>query len=505
MKKIYITAILLVGIVIVVNLLSSEFHFRLDLTEDHQYTLSLATKELLTNLEEPVTVKAYFTANMPPSIAKARTDFQELLVEYAARSKGMIQYEFIDPAESPQVENDAMKGGIQPIMINVREKDQTKQQKAFLGAVVTLGEKQEVLPYLPPNYPIEYGLSSAIKKLSVDVKPSVGFVQGHGEPSLADMQQLMAQLDVLYTPVAVSLNDSSNIPSDIKTLVLIRPIDSLSGPHLKKLDDFLSAGGRLVVALNSVTGNLQASQGFKTPTGVEAWLATRGVTINPDFVVDAKCASVTLQQQTPFGVMQSQVPFPYLPIVSRFNDHPVTQGLEAVVFQFASPITYSNPDTTLRFTPLAFSSARAGLQPAPVFFDIQKQWTEADLPLSDIVMAAALEGKISGGSETKMMIVADGDFIVNGSGQQAQRLTPDNVNLVSNAIDWLTDDTGLIELRTKGTIARPIEEMEDGTRAIIKYTNFLLPLLMVLFYGLYRFQRNRIRRLKRMAENYEEA
>lgn len=505
MRKIYLTTVLLIGIVVVINLLSSEFHFRFDLTEDRQYTLSRATRDILSNLEEPVTVKAYFTSNMPPSVAKAKTDFQELLVEYAARSGGMVQYEFIDPAESPQQENDAMKAGIQPIMINVREKDQSKQQKAFLGAMVTLGEKQEVLSYLPPNYPVEYGLSSAIKKLSIDVKPSIGFVQGHGEPPLSEMQELMAQLDVLYQPVGVSLSDSNNISSDIKTLVLIRPTDSLPGSQLEKLDRFLASGGRLVVALNSVTGNLQASQGFKTTTGVEGWLSTRGISIAPDFVVDAKCASVTLQQQTPFGIMQSQIPFPYLPIASKYGDHPITQGLEAVVFQFASPITYTRPDTSLRFTPLIFSSARAGLQSAPVFFDVQKDWTESDLPLSDIILAAAVEGKLAGSTPSKMVVISDGDFIVNGSGQQAQRLTPDNINLVSNAIDWLTDDTGLIELRTKGTIARPIEEMQDGTRLIIKYVNFLLPLVLVLVYGLYRFQRNRIRRLKRMADNYEEA
>lgn len=503
MKKIYITTILVIFIVIVVNLLGNEFHFRLDLTEDNQYTLSDATEDILDDLEEPVMVKAYFSENMPPSIAKSRRDFQELLVEYAAKADGMLQYEFIDPGSSEAVANEAMQNGIQSIVISVREKDESKQQKAFMGALISMGDKREVLGYIPPDYPIEYGLSSAIKKISIDAKPRIGFLQGHGEPSLYELQQAQAQLSVLYNPVAVTLSDTTDIPSDLKTLVVIRPTDTVRVEDFARLDAFLARGGRMVVALNRVDGNLQTAQGTTISTGFEGWLAKKGLTIEPNFIVDARCASVTAQQQTPFGMMQTQMPFPYLPIAGKFTDHPITKGLEAMLFQFASQVVFAG-DTSTRFTPLVFSSERSNILPAPIFFDINKQWTEADLPLSAITIGGTLEGRLSGSAVSKMVVVGDGDFVVNGYGQQAQRLSPDNVNFLSNAVDWLTDDTGLIELRTKGTTGRPIDEMEETTRTILKYTNFLLPLVLVLTYGLIRFQRNRMRRLRRMSENYEE-
>ncbi|MBL7865267.1 MAG: hypothetical protein JNK10_10340, partial [Cyclobacteriaceae bacterium] len=98
----------------------------------------------------------------------------------------------------------------------------------------------------------------------------------------------------------------------------------------------------------------------------------------------------------------------------------------------------------------------------------------------------------------------DGDFMVSGSRQQGRSLQPDNVSLLVNAIDWLSDDTGLIDLRTKGVTSRPIAQLEDSTKTIIKYANFLLPILLVVGYGLVRMQQNRMTRLKRMAENYEE-
>jgi ABC-type uncharacterized transport system involved in gliding motility auxiliary subunit len=285
----------------------------------------------------------------------------------------------------------------------------------------------------------------------------------------------------------------------MNTLVVIRPTDSIPPAHFGKLDAFLTRGGSLVLAVNRVNGDLQNAYGMEVKTGMETWLMGKGVELVPDFVIDAKCGAVQVQQQTPFGMMSTQMAFPYIPIAGKFADHPVTKGLETAIFQFASTVRYIG-DTSKMFTPLVLSSDKSGSVPAPVMFDINKQWTENDLPMSGIVLAAAVEGKISGQTPSRMVVVGDGDFPINGQ----QRIQPDNVNLISNAIDWLADDTGLIELRTKGVSSRPIDEMEDSTKTVIKYTNFGLPLLFVLLYGVIRFQRNRMKRLRRMSENYEE-
>jgi gliding-associated putative ABC transporter substrate-binding component GldG len=504
MKKLYITTGLVIAIVIAVNLLSHEFHFRADLTDEKQYTLSKATKDILNELEEPVTVKAYFSKDLPANIAKTRQDFQELLIEYSNRADGMIQYEFINPNESESIENGAMQQGIQPVMISVREKDQMKQQKAFLGATIALDEKTEVIPFVQPGSAMEYELSTAIKKISVDEKPSVGFLQGHGEASVTEMQQLVEQLSVLYNATDVTLTDSTDIPTTIKTLAIVRATDSIPSSHLAKLDAFLARGGRMAIAINTVNGNLQNAYGSATSTGLEAWLAAKGIEVQSNFVVDAKCGSVTLQQNQGFFTMQTQVAFPYIPIVGKFAEHPITTGLETVLLEFASTVQYRG-DSTKKFAPLILTSDKSNALPAPQYFDIQKQWTEADLPQQNLVMGAAVEGKISGNVDTKLVVFADGDFPVNGGGQQARKQQPDNINLLSNAIDWLSDDTGLISLRTKGVTSRPIDELEDSTKTALKYTNFLLPILLVIGYGIVRSQQNRIKRFKRMSENYEEA
>ena len=82
-----------------------------------------------------------------------------------------------------------------------------------------------------------------------------------------------------------------------------------------------------------------------------------------------------------------------------------------------------------------------------------------------------LKEKLPDQTDAKLVVIGDGDFAVNGQGQQAQQLTPDNVNLLVNAVDWLSDDTGLIELRTRGITSRMLDQIEDGKKNFLKWLN----------------------------------
>jgi len=495
------SVIIVVGITLVLNLISEQLYLRFDFTEDNQYTLSNATKDILKELTYPVTVTAYFSKDLPPDIERTRQDFRDLLIEYNNRSGGMVVYEFIDPGKDDKLEQEALQNGIQPVMINVREKDQMKQQKAFLGALIQLGEKKEVMPFIQPGTAMEYSLSTAIKKISIESKPSIGLLQGHGEPSIAELSQVNEGLSILFNFEPVTITDTTKIPGRIKTLVLIRPIDSIPIPVFREIDKFMENGGRVLVAMNRVDGDLRNSYGKVLNTGLEGWLRGKGIEVKPDFIVDASCGSVTVQQRQSNFTFSSNVSFPYLPVIKSFADHPITKGLEAAILQFPSSIEYFG-DSTKTFTPIATTSEKSGSYSAPLYFNIEKKWTENDFPLKHITVGAVLEGNFGSSELNKMVIISDGDFIVNGSGRQARQLQPDNVNLFVNSIDWLTDDTGLIELRTKGITARPIKELEASKKAFLKYLNFLLPIILVIIYGVFRMQQKRNLRIKRLEENY---
>ena len=180
-RKLYTYILLAIGIVILVNILSSRYFLRADFTSDNKYTLSKATKDIVRSLDEPVTVTAYFTKDLPQAIVQTKNEFKELLIEYANLSKGNLVYEFVSPNDEPELEQELGQKGIAPRILNVREKDQNVQKTVYLAAVIKYGNKEEILPLILPGAAMEYDLSTAIKTVVVEDKPFVGFIQGHGE------------------------------------------------------------------------------------------------------------------------------------------------------------------------------------------------------------------------------------------------------------------------------------------------------------------------------------
>ena len=491
MKKMNVITRLLIffAILIVINLISEKLFFRLDFTEDKRYTLSEATKQTLQGLEDVITITVYFTEDLPPQLLSTRKDFENLLIEYEKMSGGNIVYKFTNPNESPQQENEAQQNGISPIIINVTKSDQVKQLRAYMGAMLQMGEKTESIPIIQPGSGMEYGLTTAIKKLAITDKPKIAFVQGHGEPSLNELTQFHRQLSVMYDPETFTITDTTNIPVYYKALVIINPVDTIPENHFRKIDRYLESNGNLFIAFSNLTGEL--NQGiFRTAPdiGINNWLQSKGVSIGKMVIIDANSASIGVQQrQGPF-VINTQVKFPYFPIIGDFSDHPISEGLESLLLPLVSPVI-AQGDSSVNVTILAQTSENSGLVSAPVYIDINKQWTLGDFRDDPQPVAIALEGKIGNANQARMVVVSNGNFIVNGTGQNAQQLNPDNVNFASNIIDWLSDDTGLIDLRTKGITNRPLKQLEDGEKAVIKYANVFAPILLILMYAFIRKQR----------------
>ncbi|MFA3784019.1 GldG family protein [Melioribacteraceae bacterium 4301-Me] len=502
-KKVRITLLLIFGVLILLNIIASKFFVRLDFTEDKRYSLSDATKNILKNLHDPITVTAYFSENLPPNIAQVRQDFRDLLVEYANKSGNMIVYEFVNPNETQESEIKAQQAGIRPIMINVRERDQIKQQRAYLGTVVQMGDKQEVIPFIQPGAAMEYDLSTTIKKLTVKNKPWIGFLTGNGEPSINEMPQLKEQLDILYNIDSVKIKADSTIPEKFKTLVIISPKDSLTEGQFTVLDNFLARGGNILVAYSAVDANMSTAMGNQVKSNFGDWLKKKGIEVDKNFLIDANCSTVMVKQQQGMFIFQTPVKFPYLPVINSFAKNPITEGLESVMLIFASPLKFNSLDTSIKITPIAFSSKKSGTEKPPVYFNAARSWSSADFTMGSLPVAAIAEGKLAGNKNSKLVVIGSGQFIINGSGQNAQQLEPDNVNFVSNAIDWLSDDTGLVQLRTKGVTARPIDpSLEDSTKTLLKYLNFLIPIFLVIGYGIFRYQMNLKKKNKLISENY---
>lgn len=499
---------LIVGILVNLNVLATQGVWRFDLTENNRYTLSAASRDIARGLDDPVTVRAYFSDDLPPQLARAEEQLRNLLDEFRAYAGGNLEYEFVNPNESDETERAAQEAGIRPVMIDVRERDQMTQRRAYLGAVFRYGEQREVVPVIRPGAALEYTIASTVKQLTAERKPQVGLLQGHGEPSQQAMPQLMQELRKRYRVTTVSGIDTAGVPPETEVLLVVAPSQPLSTDELVAIDQYIMRGGRAVFALNRVRTNLQFGTGRPLETGLETLLARYNLPVNPTLVRDQNATTVQVsRQQGPFNVI-NQIRYPYIPQITTFADHPVTTGLETVSMEFVSSIDTTQADSSQTLTVLARSSARAGEARGMFNLDPMREWTAADFSAAGIPVAALIEGPFSSayadvdtvavdvteGQPTALAVIGDGDFIVNGEGQQQQLLPEDNVSLMLNSIDYLADDTGLIALRTKGVTNRPLAVLEASTRTLLKYLNVFVPILLVVGYGVVRYQRRQARR-----------
>jgi len=490
------------AIVLVVNVFSYFYFFRIDLTKDRRYTLSDATKDILSSLKKPITVTAYYTENSIPVIARARADLKAILTEYAARSGNKVVYNFVNPNKNDSLEAIAKKNGITPFPVQIREKDEMKSVKVYLGAVIKMGDKTDVLPIIDPNSSLEYALSNSIKKLSINKKPWLGLLQGNGEPGMDEIAQVGQSVSSLHVFQPVKLNDSLPIMQEYNTLALVAPKDTFRPGQLRQLDAFLARGGRLLICYNGLNPDLRNGVGRLDNIGLTKWLADKNIILDNKYVVDARCGSITVPEN--MGGMQynAQVSFPYLPLITNFSGHPVTKDLHSVMFPFTADITFTGDTNKVKFTPLAFSSDESGLKETPIQFEISHKWQKEEFPLGNLVVAAAVSG-LNGNKDSRLILISNDEFIINGKeteNQKPHQLEEDNIDLFSNSVDWLSDNTGLIDLRSKVLKFSPIKDVSDNEKTFLKYFNFLLPILLVLLYGIIRMQVKKRIRTKRMEE-----
>lgn len=478
-------ALLLVVAVVLVNLIGQRFKFRLDLTDDHRYSLSDATLKLLKDLPEAVTVTAWFTEEMPPDLAVARQDMKDLLVEYAARSKGNVVFEFIDPGKADSLEAKARQEGIQQLLATTREKDKAENLRIYMGATVRMGDRKAVIPVIQQGSALEWTVSSAIKEVSIVEKPVVGLLQGHGEPPMEALSQLVQNLNVMYTVQTMAVYDTVPVHDRFAALLIIDPQDSIPPAQLARIKDHLNKGRGVVLAYTPVLSDLGGSPVLDLRrTGIEAWLQGLGMELEPRIITDARCNQVQVMQQLGNFQMPVPVAFPYFPVISSFAEHPVTAGLDVVTYQFCSPLA-PTADSSAHFTPLLFTSEKSNAVEAPQFIDLARQWNDGDFPRGPLTVGAEVQVG-DGAQRGKLIVFTNGGFATTGMGRSPQPLPQGNIDLVVNAVDHATGSNDLLGLRGKAVEYRPLDTISDARRLTLKWMNLMVPIALAITYGLLR-------------------
>lgn len=528
-KDTLIKIAIIIGIIIVVNVISKRVFTRVDLSKNKSYTLSTISKDIVKNLDDKVVVKAYFSDGLPAPYNNLRRGVQDLLDDYRSYSKGNLNYEFYNPTggseaegENTELQKEAEKFGIQPVQIQAMDNDKMEVKKVYLGLVFLYAGKQEIIPVIQSVDNLEYEITSMIKKITTDKKKKIGFLTGNDVTDVKKMQRINGILSAQYDIQTVDVTLNKAVPDDISALVVFCPKTEFKETQLFMLDQYIMRGGRIAWLINKVTPNFQQQVviGDIVKLNLDEFLANYGIRISNDLVRDLQCSSVQVQSQ--IGIPIS-VKYPYFPMITNMNrTNPAFNNIQSLTLTFASTIDTSvAAGKNVKITPLLFSSDKAGL--AKDFFILNlEQFQNMDKKAIDtlfnqknLMMGAIFEGSfksyyagktppqdtVQGSTpftvvpfnesqkESRMIVIGDGDFA-----NEDNRPPADNITFFVNMVDYLVDDIGLAEIRSKESSEAPIEEVSDSTKKFVKYFNLIFPPAAVLLFGLFKLSQRRMRK-----------
>ncbi len=495
-----VNAILLVALIILINIFSLNVFTRLDLTDNNIFSLSDASKNILKKIDDRVTIKAYFTKNLPAPYSSVSRYVKDILEEYEAYGRGKIYFEFINPGDDKKLEKEALEFRVPPVQINALENDKLEIKKVYMGLVFLYHDKKEVLPVISKTAGLEYDITSTIKKLIEKNKKKIGIIQGHGEPDFNNqLSTLTAVFNKQYDVKPINLPNVNSIEAD--AILWISPSDTISKSDLYKIDQFIMKGGKVGLFLNNYDVKLEKGIAFPKRLNISNFLENYGIKINNDMVMDLQCAPVSVSQRQGFFQIVNQINYPYFPIITDFNkDEILVKDLERTVHFFPSSIdTAFAGKIGIKFLYLEKTSDKSKLELRPYNVSPLQKFLPATFNKKGLIISGIYTGKFKsffqkdsipsefdknlylGESDTNRIIVfTEGRFLQDDYLASAR----ENLILASNIVDWLSQDEDLIAIRSKQVTARPLHAPESNvTRNIIKWLNILIPPVLMIILG----------------------
>ena len=186
---------LLIGLILL-NLISRDNFRRFDLTDNKKFSLSSSSETIVSKLDDRLTIKVYFSDDLPSELGNTRRFLQDILEEYAALSND-ISFFFHAPESDTELEEQARKDGIQPVQMQALENDQMVVKKVYLGMVLLFENKKEIIPLIQSTAGLEYMISTKIKTLINLNKKTIGLM-ALDEVNKPKTENLTSQLNQHY-------------------------------------------------------------------------------------------------------------------------------------------------------------------------------------------------------------------------------------------------------------------------------------------------------------------
>jgi gliding-associated putative ABC transporter substrate-binding component GldG len=494
--------------IIVINLISNFFFKRFDLTQDKRYTLSETTLNIIESVDSPLYIEVYLEGNFPPEFKRLQNETKQLLEEFTAYNSNII-FNFKNPIEKEETRVEKMKEfyakGMQPLSITVEDKGKQSQEVVFPWAQATYGDKftkiallknlmgasteQKVISSVQH---LEFGFAEAINKISKEKQKKIAVIKGNGEVLEPFMANFLKTVKESYYIGPFTLDSVAKQPTQtLEALkkydlaVIAKPTEAFTEEEKQVLDQYIMNGGKTLWLVDVIsadmdslyneTGTILAAQRELNLTDM---FFKYGIRMNPLLIKDEYATPIKLATGNQGSETQMQeYTWKFAPFIYPTSTNPIVKNMEGIKFEFASPIEILKND--IKKTVLLSSSEYSKTigTPSPISLDmVTEETTPEEYEGKGLLPVAVLmEGKFKSayqnrilpfkdnlfqaiGKENKMIVISDGDVVKNqmdkgvplelGFDKWTNQLYG-NKEFLMNCVNYLLDDNGLINIRSK--------------------------------------------------------
>ncbi|HSJ52809.1 MAG TPA: Gldg family protein, partial [Anaerolineae bacterium] len=503
---------------------------------------------LFASLEDTVRLTALITpASLPEELAHVPDLVAGVAGEMEQESGGKFTYEMVDPdaSNSPLSRETLMNSyGLYPISTSL-----FSQESYYLHLLLEVGEETQLL-YLTGDLveaDVRGEIEASLKRAAPGFLKTVGVwvpaLQPQQSPfggtvnPLSSWNTIQEQLRQEYTVTSVDLT-TGRVPGEIDVLLLIAPQNMTDGERFA-IDQYLMRGGAVVVAAGNYALSQMQYAGLtveRLPENLSDMLAGYGVQVEDAMVLDPRNEPFPTQVQRNVGGMQvvevQEVAYPFFVDVRSENmsdESPIVSNLAAVTMQWASPLVIDEAknegrevEILLESSPESWVSSSVDVLPQPEIypeygFPVDGEQKSRPLAVSirgtfesyfrdegsPFEAAAPVTGTVEGPQgmvetspdSARLVVLGSVEFIDDAVLQLSQSLSADrylqNLQLVQNAVDWAAEDEDLLAIRSRGTYARLLKEMDPGQESVWEVANYALVIVSLIVVGAVSYTRRR--------------
>lgn len=546
MRKILeITIPIVVAIAAIVLIFTRFAFFRVDLTAEKRYTLSDATKEQLKVMREPLTLKLYLSGDLDANMLRLSKTVKETVEEMNVKVRFPISIVEENPNE--EIDDEARYAtysklesrGLRGMSVTKRERNGAMtEQVIFPWAELCSSKDTMAICLMKPSTgmkgeeavnaaveDLEFQIIDAVRVLNRTEIKKIAFLEGHGELSEYEVYDACEALSRYFQIDRGVLGYDASVLDDYCAIVVAKPLTAFSERDKFIIDQYIMRGGRVLWLIDGARmSNDLLSQGGSSPlikldVNLNDMLFRYGVRVTPTILEDMQCAYIPVNMARSGEEPRFEpIPWFFHPLLQTSPYHPITKMINAVRADFASGLELVGDSSIHKEIILATGNA-SHVHFAPSQIDVaaavnvepQEYFNNAYIPV-----AAALEGNftsvflhrlvpdsintnriIEKSARTRMVVVADGDIIRNDIEKYNSELmlvplgydrvtkqTHGNKNFIINALLYLTDDEGVMNLRNRKVELRLLNRaVVDANRNVIILFNTVLPLVIVALFA----------------------